>query len=392
MSDFQGRTVVVTGGTGALGMHVAAWMAGRGAREIVLVARHAPSPDTERRLDELRRRGVSITIALADVARRDELAGAMRTSAPLAGVVHCAGILDDALIAGQTAERFARVMAPKVAGAQNLHELTRELDLDFFVLYSSLASVAGSPGQANYAAANACLDSLAHHRRLLGLPALAINWGAWSGEGMAMRSTRAPNGIDTIPPEAGVYVLDALLQQDRAQVTVLPADWNRFTRHYAGRPIPPLFADFAKPAGAPSQVLQAIRQADAKKRKALLTKHIREQVATVLGLDAARPIDPQQGLSALGMDSLMAVELGARLQASLGCALPATVAFEHPNIDSLAAHLMETLFPMQSPRSPALAVTPAARDLDDLSEDELTSLLARNLAQLDPRRAKELGL
>jgi myxalamid-type polyketide synthase MxaB len=179
---------LITGGLGALGIRVARCLVDQGARHLVLAGRSGPSAEAWEAMEEMRAAGASVREVRADVASPADTARlieACQAEAPLRGVVHAAGVLDDGVVDRQTAERFSRVLAPKVYGAWNLHHQTRELPLDFFVLFSSMASVLGSPGQSSYAVANAFLDALAHHRRARGLPGLSINWGPWSEAGMA---------------------------------------------------------------------------------------------------------------------------------------------------------------------------------------------------------------
>ena len=184
--------------------------------------------------------GVSVVVAKADISDERQVAGVieeMRGSMPpLRGVFHAAGILDDGVLLQLDEERFARVMAPKVSGAWNLHRLTLEDDLDFFVLFSSAASVLGSPGQGNYVAANAFLDALAHHRRALGMPALAINWGAWTEVGLATRSDRVEHltrqGIMPFTPEQGVLLMERMLELDLVQCMGVAMDWGKILGSY----------------------------------------------------------------------------------------------------------------------------------------------------------------
>ena len=182
-------TILVTGGLGALGRHVSRWLVAHGARRLLLTSRRGlEGAGAAEAVAELEALGAQVEVAACDVSDRAALAsllGTLPADAPLRGVVHCAGVLDDGVVGEQTAERLSRVMRPKVSGGWHLHELTRDLPVELFVLYSSAAGVVGSPGQSNYAAANSFLDQLAHHRRAAGLPALSLSWGAWSGEGMA---------------------------------------------------------------------------------------------------------------------------------------------------------------------------------------------------------------
>ena len=187
-------TYLITGGLGGLGLLVAQWMVQQGARHLVLLGRGDATSLTREAISALEEAGARVVVARADVAQEEHVAGALvkihDSIPPLRGIIHAAGVLDDGLLLNQNQERLAAVMAPKVQGAWNLHKLTLSAPLDFFVLFSSLASVLGSPGQGSYAAANSFLDALAHQRRALGLPSLTINWGPWDAVGMvAQRRT-----------------------------------------------------------------------------------------------------------------------------------------------------------------------------------------------------------
>ena len=203
-------TYLITGGLGAVGLHVARRLVQRGARHIVLVGRTAPSRDAAVAIDTMRALGATVVVSAADVARRDQMAAVLREIAtslpPLRGVVHAAGVVDDGVFIQQTWQRFESVLAPKIDGAWHLHELTLDSELDFFVLCSSVASVFGSPGQGAYAAGNAFLDALAARRRANGQVGLSVNWGAWAGGGMAERVTahgraRVLSAVRAMPPD-----------------------------------------------------------------------------------------------------------------------------------------------------------------------------------------------
>ena len=372
------RTYLVTGGLGALGREVAAWLADRGAGTIVLNGRRAPGPEAEARLDELRGRGVTVTVELADVSD-GEAVGAMLARIgerlpPLAGVIHSAGVLVGGTLANQDWERFARVMAPKMLGAWHLHRATRDLDLDLFVLFSSVFGALGSAGQAGYAAANVFLDRLAGHRRSLGLAGQAIAWGAWSGAGMAeARRERIAErlraaGHGWLSPAQGLGALDRLAGQGMATAIVTVADWPTL----AGRlPSVPPFLDEVLPAVADrtrdtgSMDLPArLRRAPAEEREAVLVGFLQGELQAVLRL--AEPPAPTVGFFDLGMDSLMAVELRNRLNAALSGAgkLSGTAVFDHPDIARLARHLAGELgvpdgAPAPAP-APARAPAPSA--------------------------------
>ena len=213
-------TYLITGGWGGLGLLTAGWLVERGARELVLLGRGAPSGQALERIQGWERAGARVRVVRADVANFDEMARMIaEIGSPLRGVVHAAGVLADGVLLEQTWERFTTVMAPKVEGAWNLHRLTRGAPLDFFVMYSSAASVFGSAGQANHAAANAFLDVLAQQRRAEGLPALSVNWGAWSEVGAAadggMEARMSLQGMGVIAPRQGMELLRKALESGR---------------------------------------------------------------------------------------------------------------------------------------------------------------------------------
>ncbi len=251
-------TYLVTGGLGGLGLKVARWLADRGARRLVLVGRSEASQEARSQMEDLERAGVQVVARRCDVANRQQVASLLSDirggSSPLRGIFHLAGVLDDGVLREQTRERFDRVMASKVLGAWHLHELTREDPLEQFVLFSSAAALLGSPGQGNYAAANAFLDALAHHRRWEKRPALSVNWGAWAEVGMAARLGEAEGrrmsaaGVGSIEPLRGLLVLEHLLAEDRIQAGVLPINWSKFFERIPPGSEPPWLSEIAREA------------------------------------------------------------------------------------------------------------------------------------------------
>ncbi|MDZ7269345.1 MAG: type I polyketide synthase [candidate division KSB1 bacterium] len=393
---------LITGGLGALGLHVARWMVEQGARHVVLVGRSAPSPEAARVIAEMEQTGAQITIARGDISREDEVWRIVADiTPPLRGIVHAAGVLADGVLLQQEWSRFARVLAPKMNGAWHLHRATRHLPLDFFVMFSSIAALFGATGQGNYAAANAFLDGLAHYRRRQGLPALSINWGAWAEGGMVTSLGKrgehkmSGTGLSLIAPEQGVQALARLLASDRTQVVVMPIAWQQFLQRFAPGQEPPFYAEMARQTRidpkyfkAPEQavtILQALEKATPAERLELLTAHVREQVVKVLGLEGAPPPGLHQGLTDLGMDSLMAVELSNRLRASFGKSLPSTLAFEHPTIAALTQYLAtevlawETASEAAAPDAGNGGVPAVAESLANLSGEELEESLLKEL-------------
>ena len=233
-------TYLITGGLGVLGLHAARTLAAAGATHLALLGRRAPSEPAEQAITELREAGVAVTVFAGDVADAElveaVVADIRATMGPLRGVIHAAGVLDDGTLRNLDWPRFEAVLRPKVAGAWNLHRATLADPLDVFVLYSSAAALLGASGQANYVAANAFLDALAHHRRAIGRPALSINWGAWDEAGMAarlddgQRSRLTQTGVALIDPALGDRLLGQLLAAPAAQVGVIPVDWREVVR------------------------------------------------------------------------------------------------------------------------------------------------------------------
>ncbi|MFY1827579.1 type I polyketide synthase [Myxococcus fulvus] len=385
---------LVAGGLGGLGLRLAAWLADRGARHLVLVGRHGPSAEAQRQLEALATRGVHVRVALADLASHDELAAALvqpNGAPPLRGLFHAAGVLRDGTLVHQTAERFSEVLAPKVQGAWNLHVLTAGMALDFFVCFSSAASLLGTPGQSNYVAANAFLDALVQLRRSQGRPALSINWGSWADTGMAARmgpvSTRSPAalGFGTIPVERGLEVLERLMGGASTSLGVFPVDWTRLAEQWPGLARQAFFQGLL--GGAPLEprapVFRARLDAAAPNRRLeLLRQHVAEQVARTLGLAESERLSGGERLFDLGFDSLLAVELKNRLASSLGKSLRSTLVFDFPSVAGLVAHLAGELGlgePTQRPVEDPTREAAFTAEIQALSEQELTSLIDQEL-------------
>jgi acyl transferase domain-containing protein/NADPH:quinone reductase-like Zn-dependent oxidoreductase len=347
---------LISGGLGNLGLHVAAWLAARGARRLALISRHEPGELARKRIRELESAGVSVEVRLLDVSDRaalHSLLDELEQRCPLRGVFHAAGDLDDGVMRHQTAARFGRVMRPKADGGWNLHLWTMTRHLDFFVCFSSAASLFGTPGQGNYAAANAFLDALAHHRRALGLPAVTIDWGPWQGGGMASvvshqnRQRWSGLGIETLPPDEALSALDRILASGSAQSAVMRVRWADFSRSLQGRTAP-LFDDLLTPVSAqpqPAYPLLLLRAAPAGERLRVLTELVRNEVAATLGLPSGTHVGLRARLFDLGLDSLMALEFKNRMEFALQQPFSSTLVFDHPTVEALAAHLLALLFP-----------------------------------------------
>ncbi|MDX3233339.1 SDR family NAD(P)-dependent oxidoreductase [Streptomyces sp. ME19-01-6] len=371
-------TVLVTGGLGAVGGHIARWLAKSGVPRLLLTSRRGPDDPRHAEVTaELSALGAEVEVVACDVADGAALAevlGRVGRELPLRGVVHCAGVLADGVLAEQTPERFAEVLRPKVAGAANLHRLTAGAPLDLFLLVSSAAGVVGNAGQGNYAAANVFLDQLAHHRRALGLPGVAVSFGAWSGAGLAAehadleRMARA--GFRALTPDQACELVELSLSRRAPHLVAWALDRSRLRDTFArdGGPAPLwrtlLPAPRAGRDGAePADRLARLPEAERAERVLSL---VREEASGVLGLRSPDAIRPDQPLRELGMDSLMAVELRNRIGARLGSRLAATVLFDHPTTARLADHLLDTVLASgdRAARRPATGA-PRARSASD---------------------------
>ncbi|WP_394845472.1 SDR family NAD(P)-dependent oxidoreductase [Pendulispora brunnea] len=331
-------TYLVTGGLGALGRRVAAWLVAQGARSLVLMGRNAASALES--IAHLEAQGARVVLAQADVGDAEAVERVLlhidAELPPLRGVVHAAGVLDDALLAAQDVARYQNVARPKVWGAHHLDRLTRGKGLDFFVLYSSVAAVLGSPGQANYAAANAYLDALARQRRAAGEAALSIDWGAFAGEGLAAahenRGARlSARGLRSFSPDQSMALLEAALARPSAQIAWMDIDGRQWLEFYPQMAHSPRLSPLLK-----------TRPSANKARPTDLDAFVREQVATVTRLDASA-IAADVPLTTLGLDSLMGLELRNRLEAALGLKLPATLIWTYPSLAALTGYLAASL-------------------------------------------------
>jgi acyl transferase domain-containing protein/acyl carrier protein len=359
-------TVLITGGTGGLGALVAEHLVRQhGVKHLLLASRRGmQAPGAAELVRQLAELGAEATVAGCDVSDRDAIArmlAAVPADHPLTGVVHSAGVLDDATIEGLSTAHVDTVFGPKVDAAWHLHELTRELPLSMFLLFSSLAGVVGNPGQGNYAAANVLLDGLAAHRRQLGLPAVSVAWGLWAGETMAGGLSKADIarvgrfGIAALSAEQGLNLFDLAMTHDeplmvavrwdnaglqsRAEDGALPSVLRGLVR--APRRAAVGAAAMAGSSGLVSR-LGAMTEPEGRRT---LTDLVCAHVAAALAHASADAVDVDRTFSELGFDSLTAVELRNRLDVETGLRLPATLAFDHPTVAALVNHLYRTLAP-----------------------------------------------
>ncbi|MFJ4514355.1 type I polyketide synthase, partial [Streptomyces sp. NPDC088816] len=377
VSAFGGEgAVLVTGGTGGLGAVLARHLvAEHGVRELVLVSRRGgEAVGAAELVAELAESGARATVVACDVTDRAAVAELVAAH-PVSAVVHSAGVLDDGMVASLTAERLARVLRPKVDAAWNLHEATRDLDLDAFVVFSSVAGVFGNAGQANYAAGNAFLDALMEHRRAAGLPGLSLAWGPWERTGgmtgdLSEDDLRrlARIGTPALTVEQGLALFDAALDGDDAALAPVRLDLSVLR---AAGDVPPLLRSLirgrsrrAAVAGSATAggLAQRLARLDRESRDELVLDLVRGQVAVVLGHATGADIDAGRAFRELGFDSLTAVELRNRLNTVTGLRLPATLVFDYPTVSHLATYILDELLGTEVEAEVVLRGTAAVAD------------------------------
>ncbi|WP_448323714.1 type I polyketide synthase, partial [Streptomyces sp. DSM 41493] len=359
-------TVLITGGTGALGSHTARWLAREGADHLLLVSRRGPdAPGAAELAAELTAAGTRVTVVACDVADRDalrRLLDSVPAEQPLTAVMHTAAVLDDGMVDDLTPAQLERALQVKVGAAVHLHELTREMDLSAFVLFSSVAGTIGASGQGNYAPGNAYLDALAHLRRSQGLPATSVAWGAWDGEGMADGSFGEllnRHGLPAMDPVLTTEALRRTLEHEQTCVMIADVAWERFSVALtATRPSPfigdiPEVRQLRESGVAPAndaqdeqpELVRRLAAAPAGQRRALLLESVRAQAAAVLGFTSQDAIRGDRAFRELGLDSVTAVELRNRIGSATGLRLPAGLVFDYPNPAAVADYLWQELDP-----------------------------------------------
>jgi len=373
------RAYVILGGLGGLGLAVARSFAEYGAGTVALVGRRPPDGAIMPLLQGVEAAGAHLVIETADIADYVPLAACLdrvEARAPIAGVIHAAGVLDDGVLLQQNWPRFAKVMAPKVKGAWNLARYFASRPVDFVVLFSSATAVLGKVGQANHAAANNFLDVLAFQLRSRGLPVQVVDWGAWRDIGAASQQVERAAGAEgfrPIAPQAGMSALADLIAAGVDRRVVLPVNWPAyFARHpdeaehsllteCVNRTVHPAGATTAAVAGDLAERLLSVAPAD---RPKVIRERVTELAAQVLGIDRPDQLSPRQPLGELGLDSLMALQLSNALARVLGRTLPATLLFDYPTVAKLADYLAVLLLPETSP-----AIAPISTVADDVSAD-----------------------
>ncbi len=354
-------TVLITGGTGALGTHVANWLIDRGARELVLTSRRGPeAPGAAELVSALEARGARVTVVACDVADRDALAELLAAH-PVTAVVHAAGVAMAGAPSETSVSELEEVVRTKVHGARNLDELLADTPLDAFVMFSSIAGIWGDGGAAGYSAANAYLDALAERRRAGGLAATSVAWGPWGGGGMAadgeLQQHLAQFGLGPMAPELAITALGQAIDARETCLTVSDVNWGRFAPVFCSARRSPLLHEIPEAAAE----LDATNEVDTessriradwaaqltampeRRRSVALLDLVRGEVAAVLGYRTQDAIDPERPLKDFGIDSLTAIEVRERLAAATGLRLSAGLLFDYPTAEALSRRLVEQL-------------------------------------------------
>jgi NAD(P)-dependent dehydrogenase (short-subunit alcohol dehydrogenase family)/acyl carrier protein len=378
-------TYLITGGLGGFGLAAASWMAEHGARNLVLVGRRgASTPEAKAAIKKLHQAGVHVVVEAADVAEERQVVSLITTirssMPPLRGVIHAAMVLDDGLLQNLDRVRFNTAMAPKVLGAWNLHIQTLSDPLDLFVCFSSFTSMFGNPGQGNYVAANAFLDALAHHRRAQRLPALTVNWGAVADAGYVARNVETAEklervGVGSMPVQKTLDILGQLIRYEGVQVGVAQINWQKLaklqlmgsTARFAHLIETTTSADSE---GLGIHLLSALMAVTPDGRQEFLVKHISTQLARVLG-SSPEKLDTEQPLLNMGLDSLMALEIGNQIQSDVGVKIPPMKFMEGLSISGLARLVIEKLTKEQADSSQSSKPSSAVEDTLAASEGDL---------------------
>lgn len=393
-------TYMITGGFGGFGLKVADWMADEGARNLVLVGRSGAAGDEARdALARMTDRGINIVPVAADVSDADALENVIRgtqedeTLPPLRGVFHAAAVLDDAFLVQLNAERFAQVMKAKAEGAWFLHRLTEKLELDYFVLFSSVAALVGNPGQGNYVAANAFLDRLAGLRARRGLPATSINWGAIADVGMAARDPSVEAslkrlGVGSLSPHLAVDAMGRVLRLKEAQIGIMEVEWERWRQSNPAAGASPKFAELmtaeSATAGGASVLVDALAPLSAEQRRQYLIEGLSQDIAEVLRMAADR-LDIDRPLTDMGVDSLMMVEVQLAIERRVGLGVTVMELSRGFSVAKLADHLLQRLAAEAGLVSAIVGAggrPPQATNVnavDDISDSEVEALLNKLL-------------
>ncbi len=384
-------TYVVTGATGGLGLATAAWLVEHGARHLLLLSRQPLSTQAQQAINTLSQQGASVAHLCVDIADRQSLESALLSTqaegARKLGILHCAGVLDDHLLIDLQWSNFDNAYSAKVLGTLNLDELTRQLDVDCFVMFSSAASLLGNRGQANYAAANSFMDAIAHQRKLAGLPALSINWGPWASVGMAQSNSKisrqlSAQGFTALSTQLALQALGSSLLGTRTQVGVIDCQWDQYLQgaeqlqsFLSKVATAPINTQEQQRQDAQSAIVEQFARASTAERLSLLTTIVNTQIRKILGLAETMAVPEDQALTDQGFDSLMAVQLTNAVGRMLGQRLPVSLVFNYPSPKALSLYLLELINGQLATPEQAAATDSGAKASQTSSSDRARSLL-----------------
>jgi acyl carrier protein/short-subunit dehydrogenase len=387
---------LITGAFGGFGKVLAQWLVKLGARHLVLAGRSgAATPEAAAFVEKLRAEGIGVQVVKADAGSAADIERVISEiragKQPLRGLFHLAMVIDDAPLADLTRERMNAVLVPKARGAWLLHEATKDLPLECFVMFSSVSSIFGNPAQGNYSAANAFLDALSHHRHALGLPALTMNWGVLGGEGYVARNERvgeylARQGTGSLSPGEVTTILEGSLVAGNTQVIAIRVDWAKWRQFFRSVQENPLLehilsaVEGQESGGVTSDWKHKIESASPEEKEAVIADAVRDVVGSVLRVkpDSLRNDQP---LTDLGLDSLMGVEIENSLEAAVGVALPPASLMRARTIGQIASLIAghmggKAAAPTAAPTpAPTEAISAEEVDLDAISEEDLDRLL-----------------
>lgn len=403
----EGGTYVITGGTGSLGLQAARFLASKHASEVILLSRNIPSKSAQQAIQEIEALDTKVLFMPCDVAQATQVKQAfdflIKNKRQIKGVIHAAGVATPILCQDLTPQSLHHMFDAKVQGAWNLHEQTKELDLDFFVLYSSVSSVIGSAQLAHYSAANAFLDGLATYRRTRSLPAISINWGPWESGGLVQTTAGSEkvlsSGFLTLAPNEALKYLEQALVLKLSQIAIVNANWdqvkNTFSVHFEQPIFERLVPDVCDTKSVSTPLLlNQLQEMPAWNRSEALSDYISQQVCTLLEISDRTTLDFRRGFFDFGMDSLMAVALRTRLEQQLGCKLVASTIFDFPSIEQLTKYLLSLLF-AEVKTSQAVAaqmIRPSIQKVDvpaadnELSDLEIAALIEGELSSLNAKK------
>jgi acyl transferase domain-containing protein/NADP-dependent 3-hydroxy acid dehydrogenase YdfG/acyl carrier protein len=376
-------TYLVTGGLGGLGFALSKWLCERGAKKLVLTGRRELTPNGKIKLEELNQTGAFATYEVVDSSKENEIAALLTklqgSESPLKGIFHLAGVIDDATLAEQNWDHYEKVFSAKVYGSYYLHKYSKDLDL--FVMFSSIASTLGSPGQSNYAAANAFMDRLSSYRKEIGLPSHSISWGAWSEAGMAksLSGRLAKGGIIGMKLADGLDALEIVLSLTCSNLIVANINWKNYFKQNAA--VPTWIQGFSQKNVSSDNLPSRLASANTEDRILILKEFLIGIIRDILGISSSESIDEKKGFFEMGLDSLMAVEFKNRIQEAIGDThrLRSTIVFDFSSLSKMTEYLAEVLGIKVESITVTEVISEKDKEIEDLSEEEAIRKLKEEL-------------